>query len=83
MHLQVQLTVPFTRTAFSTTATFEVRSPKRLQLMLEKGVLQVFLGGGWGLGVLLARGGREGAREVRGRGNWPAKSIVSSLLSNE
>ena len=30
--LQVQLTVPFSRTSFSTTASFEVRSPKRLQV---------------------------------------------------
>lgn len=29
--------MPFSRTAFSTTASFEVRSPKRLQLKLEKG----------------------------------------------
>ncbi len=29
---QVQLTVPFSRTSFSTTASFEVRSPKRLQV---------------------------------------------------
>ena len=37
---QVQLTVPFSRTAFSTTASFEVRSPKRLQLRLTKGGIQ-------------------------------------------
>jgi len=37
---KVQLTVPFTRTSFSTTASFEVRSPKRLQLKLEKGGIQ-------------------------------------------
>ena len=30
--VQVQLTVPFSRTSFSTTASFEVRSPKRLQV---------------------------------------------------
>lgn len=30
--MQVQLTVPFSRTSFSTTASFEVRSPKRLQV---------------------------------------------------
>lgn len=37
---QVQLTVAFSRTSLSTTATFEVRSPKRLQLKLEKGIIQ-------------------------------------------
>lgn len=41
--LQVGLSVPFSRTSFSTTAAFEVRSPKRLQLKLEKGVIQVGL----------------------------------------
>ena len=30
--VKVQLTVPFSRTSFSTTASFEVRSPKRLQV---------------------------------------------------
>eukprot|EP00798_Chlamydomonas_sp_ICE-L_P002366 gene2366-8674_t len=34
---QVGIIVPFSRTAFTTTASFEVRSPKRLQLKLEKG----------------------------------------------
>jgi len=34
---KVALTVPFSRTALSTTASFEVRSPKRLQLKLERG----------------------------------------------
>ncbi|GAX82991.1 hypothetical protein CEUSTIGMA_g10418.t1 [Chlamydomonas eustigma] len=37
---KVQLSVPFSRTAFSTTASFEVRSPKRLQLRLNKGGIQ-------------------------------------------
>ena len=37
---QVSITVPFSRTAFTTTASFEVRSPKRLQLKLEKGGVQ-------------------------------------------
>ena len=32
--------MPFSRTAFSTTASFEVRSPKRLQLRLTKGGIQ-------------------------------------------
>jgi len=36
---KVQLTVPLSRTAFSTTASFEVRSPKRLQLKVEKGTV--------------------------------------------
>jgi len=34
---KVAITVPLSRTAFSTTASFEVRSPKRLQLRVEKG----------------------------------------------
>jgi len=34
---KVRLSVPFTRTSLSTTASFEVRSPKRLQLRLTKG----------------------------------------------
>jgi hypothetical protein len=38
--LQVALTVPFSRTSFTTTASFEVRSPKRLQLRLTKGGIQ-------------------------------------------
>lgn len=37
---QVHLTVPFSRTTFKTTASFEVRSPKRLQLRLTKGGIQ-------------------------------------------
>lgn len=37
---KVGITVPFSRTAFTTTASFEVRSPKRLQLKLEKGGVQ-------------------------------------------
>mmetsp|Transcript_363 Transcript_363/g.974 ORF Transcript_363/g.974 Transcript_363/m.974 type:complete len:329 (-) Transcript_363:1236-2222(-) len=37
---KVRLSVPFTRTSLSTTASFEVRSPKRLQLRLTKGGIQ-------------------------------------------
>lgn len=37
---KVQLTVPLSRTSFSTTASFEARSPKRLQISFEKGVIQ-------------------------------------------
>jgi PAP_fibrillin len=37
---QVQLTVPFSRTAFSTTASFEVRSPKLLNINFERGTIQ-------------------------------------------
>jgi hypothetical protein len=36
----VGLTVPFSRTSFSTTASFEIRSPKRLQLRLTKTGIQ-------------------------------------------
>ncbi|KAK9908266.1 hypothetical protein WJX75_005120 [Coccomyxa subellipsoidea] len=36
---KVQLTVPFSRTSFSTTASFEVRSPKRLQVRFERGTV--------------------------------------------
>lgn len=36
---EVQLTVPFSRTSFSTTASFEVRSPKRLQVRFERGTV--------------------------------------------
>lgn len=36
----IGLTVPFSRTSFSTTASFEVRSPKRLQLRLTKTGIQ-------------------------------------------
>ncbi|CAK0784351.1 hypothetical protein CVIRNUC_007555 [Coccomyxa viridis] len=36
---KVQLTVPFSRTSFSTTASFEVRSPKRLQVRFERGTI--------------------------------------------
>lgn len=35
--LQVDLSVPLSRTAVSATAAFEVRSPKRLQVRFEKG----------------------------------------------
>jgi hypothetical protein len=38
--LQVQISVPLTRTAVSTTASFEVRSPKRLQVQFEKGTIK-------------------------------------------
>lgn len=34
---RVQISVPLSRTSFSTTASFEVRSPKRLALRVEKG----------------------------------------------
>jgi hypothetical protein len=37
------LSVPLSRTALSTTASFEVRSPKRLQVRFEKGGIQVRL----------------------------------------
>lgn len=37
---KVQISVPLSRTAFSTRASFEVRSPKRLQVRFEKGVVQ-------------------------------------------
>ncbi|CAL5229816.1 g13217 [Coccomyxa viridis] len=36
---KVQLTVPFSRTSFSTTASFEIRSPKRLQVRFERGTV--------------------------------------------
>lgn len=35
------ISVPLSRTALSTTASFEVRSPKRLQVRFEKGAIQV------------------------------------------
>ncbi|KAG1659090.1 hypothetical protein FOA52_013736 [Chlamydomonas sp. UWO 241] len=34
---KIRLSIPFTRTSLTTTASFEVRSPKRLQLRLTKG----------------------------------------------
>jgi hypothetical protein len=37
---KVAISVPLSRTAFSTQASFEVRSPKRLQVRFEKGVIQ-------------------------------------------
>lgn len=37
---KVQVSVPLSRTAFSTTASFEVRSPKRLQVKFERGTIQ-------------------------------------------
>lgn len=37
--VQIQISVPFSRTSFSTTASFEVRSPKRLQVKFEKGIV--------------------------------------------
>lgn len=37
---KVQLTVPFSRTAFSSKASFEVRSPKLLNIKFEQGILQ-------------------------------------------
>jgi hypothetical protein len=36
---QVQLSVPLSRTAVSTTASFEVRSPKRLAIRFERGAI--------------------------------------------
>ena len=39
MRPQVALTVPFSRTSFSTSASFEVRSPKRLQVRFERGTV--------------------------------------------
>jgi hypothetical protein len=38
---KVAISVPLSRTALSTTASFEVRSPKRLQVRFEKGAIQV------------------------------------------
>ena len=67
---QVQLTVPFSRTTFSTTASFEVRSPKRLQLRLTKGGIQVGRQGkGAEKGVLGKLGKRTGG-EGRGEACW-------------
>lgn len=37
---KVQLSVPLSRTSFSTSASFEVRSPKRLQIRFERGAIQ-------------------------------------------
>ncbi|KAK9811718.1 hypothetical protein WJX72_008942 [[Myrmecia] bisecta] len=37
---KVALSVPFSRTSFSTNASFEVRSPKRLQVKFEQGVVE-------------------------------------------
>eukprot|EP01024_Parvocaulis_polyphysoides_P041396 TRINITY_DN37951_c0_g2_i1.p1 TRINITY_DN37951_c0_g2~~TRINITY_DN37951_c0_g2_i1.p1 ORF type:complete len:325 (-),score=37.19 TRINITY_DN37951_c0_g2_i1:162-1136(-) len=37
---KVNLQMPFTKTQFSTVASFEVRSPKRLQVKFERGVIQ-------------------------------------------
>eukprot|EP00879_Flechtneria_rotunda_P003494 GHRR01003724.1.p1 GENE.GHRR01003724.1~~GHRR01003724.1.p1 ORF type:complete len:318 (+),score=88.65 GHRR01003724.1:83-1036(+) len=37
---KVSISVPLSRTSFSTTASFEVRTPKRLQVRFEKGVIQ-------------------------------------------
>lgn len=36
---RVQISVPFSRTAFSTTASLEVRSPSRLQVKFEQGII--------------------------------------------
>eukprot|EP00803_Ostreobium_quekettii_P004766 evm.model.scf_688.4 EVM.evm.TU.scf_688.4 scf_688:18360-22161(+) len=36
---QIQISVPFSRTSFTTTASLEVRSPKRLQVKFEKGII--------------------------------------------
>lgn len=36
---KITITVPFSRTSFSTKASFEVRSPKRLQVKFEKGII--------------------------------------------
>ena len=36
----MQITVPFTRTSFSTTAKLEVRSPSRLQVKFEEGIIR-------------------------------------------
>ena len=63
LRVQVHLTVPFTRTTFSTTASFEVRSPKRLQLRLTKGGIQVRGRGSWN-GIGLER--------------WVGRSVVDS-----
>lgn len=38
---KVAISVPLSRTSLSTTASFEVRSPKRLQVRFEKGAIQV------------------------------------------
>lgn len=40
---KVAISVPLSRTSLSTTASFEVRSPKRLQVRFEKGAIQVRL----------------------------------------
>ncbi len=37
--MQVAITVPLTSTSLSTTASFEVRSPKRLQVKFERGTI--------------------------------------------
>lgn len=37
---KAQISVPLSRTAVRTTASFEIRSPKRLQVRFEKGVIQ-------------------------------------------
>lgn len=37
---KAQISVPLSRTAVSTTASFEVRSPKRLQVRFERGSIQ-------------------------------------------
>jgi hypothetical protein len=38
------VSVPLSRTALTTTASFEVRSPKRLSVRFEKGAIQVSRG---------------------------------------
>lgn len=45
---KVAISVPLSRTALSTTASFEVRSPKRLQVRFEKGAIQVSTWCAWG-----------------------------------
>lgn len=61
---KVGISVPLSRTSLSTTASFEVRSPKRLQVRFEKGAIQVrapicqrMMGSWWidPLGFLAAR----------------------------
>eukprot|EP01026_Neomeris_dumetosa_P042388 TRINITY_DN3530_c0_g1_i3.p1 TRINITY_DN3530_c0_g1~~TRINITY_DN3530_c0_g1_i3.p1 ORF type:complete len:318 (+),score=43.36 TRINITY_DN3530_c0_g1_i3:184-1137(+) len=37
---KLEISLPFSKTSFSTVASFEVRSPKRLQVMFERGIIQ-------------------------------------------
>lgn len=39
-HPQAQISVPLSRTSVAATASFEVRSPKRLQVQFERGIIQ-------------------------------------------